>query len=144
MGTMDVKITPYLMLDGQAEDAIAFYRDLFGAEVVGLEYLRDWPGEMGIEVTPENEGRVMHAHLKIGQSELMLADYLPGQTPKSGSSINLMIDVRDVATAEKLFAALQAGGHVVMPLQDTGFSPATGQVIDRFGIEWQIVTDASE
>lgn len=141
---MDMKITPYLMLEGRAQEAIDFYRKIFGAEVVGLEYLRDWPGEMGIEVTPEHEGQVMHAHLKIGQSDIMLADYLPGQTPRTGSSINLAIDVKDAALAEKLFSALQDGGKVVMPLQKTGFSPATGQVIDPFGIEWQIVTDQSD
>lgn len=137
---MEMKVTPYLMFDGKAEEAIHFYREVFGAEIVGLEYLRDWPGEMGVEVTPDNEGQVMHAHLKIGQSEIMMADYLPGQTPQSGSSINLAIDVNDAAVAEKLFSALQQGGSVIMPLQETGFSPATGQVRDRFGVEWQIVT----
>lgn len=137
---MEMKVTPYLMFDGKAEEAIHFYREVFGAEIVGLEYLRDWPGEMGVEVTPDNEGQVMHAHLKIGQSEIMMADYLPGQTPQSGSSINLAIDVNDAAVAEKLFSALQQGGSVIMPLQETGFSPATGQARDRFGVEWQIVT----
>lgn len=138
---MELTITPYLMLDGGAQEAIHFYQKLFGAEIIGLEYLKDWPGEMGIEVTPENEERVMHAHLKIGSSEIMLADYLPSQTPKPGSSINLMILVKEEETAKKLFTLLQNDGKEIMPLQETGFSPATGQVVDKFGIEWQIVTD---
>ncbi|MFC4598782.1 VOC family protein [Cohnella hongkongensis] len=138
---MEVTITPYLMLDGRAQEAIQFYQEIFGAEIMGQEFLKDWPGEMGIEVTPENEGRVMHAHLKIGSSEIMLADYLPGQIPQPGSSINLMIVVKDAETAKKLFSLLLNGGKEIMPLQETGFSPATGQVADKFGIEWQIVTD---
>lgn len=141
---MGMTITPYLMLDGKAQEAIHFYQELFGAEIIGQEYLKDWPGEMGIEVTPENEGRVMHAHLKIGSSEIMLADYLPGQTPQHGSSINLMIVVNEAETAKKLFSLLQNGGKEIIPLQETGFSPATGQVVDKFGIEWQIVTDQSD
>lgn len=141
---MEMKVTPYIMLDGNAQEAIDFYKKVFDAEVVGLEFLKDWPGEMGIEVTPDNEGQVMHAHLRIGQSDIMLADYLPGQTPRAGSSINLAIDVKDAAIAERLFAALQDGGNVIMPLQKTGFSPATGQVMDPFGIEWQIVADQSD
>lgn len=126
---------------GGRKKAIHFYQELFDADIIGQEYLKDWPGEMGVEVTPENEGRVMHAHLKIRNSEIMLADYLPGQTPQSGSSINLMIVVKEAETAKKLFPLLQNGGKAIMPLQETGFSPATGQVIDKFGIEWQIVTD---
>lgn len=138
---MDITITPYLMLDGRAQEAIQFYQELFGAEIIGQEFLKDWPGEMGIEVTPENENHVMHAHLKIGNSEVMLADYLPGQTPQPGSTINLMIVVKEVENAKKLFSLLLDGGKEVLPLQETGFSPATGQVIDKFGVEWQIITD---
>jgi len=137
---VELTITPYLMLDGRAQEAIHFYQEILGAEIIGQEYLKDWPGEMGIEVTPENEGRVMHAHLKIGSSEIMLADYLPGHTPQPGSSINLMIVVKEAETAKNFFSLLENGGKESIPLQETGFSPATVQVVDRFGIEWQIVT----
>ena len=40
--------------------------------------------------------------------------------------------------AERLFAALAEGGTVQMALQPTFFATRYGEVIDRFGIPWEI------
>jgi PhnB protein len=42
--------------------------------------------------------------------------------------------VPDVATADRIFAALAAGGQIQMPLGQTFWSPRFGMVIDRFGV----------
>jgi uncharacterized glyoxalase superfamily protein PhnB len=36
------------------------------------------------------------------------------------------------------FAWLAAGGEVLMPLGDYGFSTRFGRVKDRFGVSWQL------
>src|SRR5271167_3605298 len=56
-------ITPHLVVRNAAK-AIEFYKKAFGAEVKGVHY------------TPD--GKVMHAMLKIGDSNLMMADEFPG------------------------------------------------------------------
>lgn len=138
---MDISLTPYLLLNKQAKEAVDFYIEVFDAEVFGIEYLKDWPDEFDGEIPDGFENNVMHAHLIIGDSALMLADTLPGQPFDTGSSINLMIDVKKVEDAETLFSALSLDGQEIMPLQETGFSPAFGQVKDKFGIEWQIIAE---
>lgn len=138
---MDISLTPYLLLNGQAKEAVDFYTEVFDAEVFGIEYLKDWPDEFDGELPDGFENNVMHAHLIIGNSALMLADTLPGQPFESGSSIDLMIDVKEVKDAESLFSSLLSEGQELMPLQETGFSPAFGQVKDKFGIRWQIIAE---
>lgn len=137
---MDIRLTPYLLLDGEAKEAVDFYEHVFAAEVESCEFLKDWPQDFDDEVPEGYENNVMHAHLKIGETQLMLADILPGQKVKPGSTITIMIDIKQVSDAEKLFSALISGGEEIMPLQESSFSPAMGQVIDQYGVEWQLVT----
>ena len=43
------------------------------------------------------------------------------------------------AEAERIFSALEDGGEVFMPLQETFFATRFGQLRDRFGINWMIM-----
>lgn len=53
----------------------------------GIEYLNDWSDEFEGPIPDSFECHVIHAHLIIGGSALILADTLPGQPFQSGSSI---------------------------------------------------------
>lgn len=138
---MDLRLTPYLLVNGKAKEAVDFYADVFAAEVESCELLKDWPQDFDGQIPEGYENNVMHAHLNIGESQLMLADVLPGQKVEPGSTITIMIDVKQVSDAEKLYSALISKGEEIMPLQESSFSPAMGQVKDKYGVEWQLVTE---
>lgn len=125
-------ITPHLVCEG-ATDAIAFYKKAFGA--VELMCL---PGE---------NGRIMHASLKIGDSTLMLADDFPeygGLGPKAlkGSPVTLHLYSPDVDAAFK--QAVDAGATVRMPVADMFWGDRYGQVTDPFGHHWSIATHVKD
>jgi PhnB protein len=119
-------ITPHLSVR-EASKAIEFYKKAFGAEVLDVHY------------TPD--GKVMHAHLKIGDSHLMLADEFPGMgTPApqtlGGSPVVLNVYVDDV---DSLFnQAVAAGATVTMPLADQFWGDRYGQIVDPFGHHWAL------
>lgn len=138
---MEVKLTPYLLLNGTAKEAVTFYKEAFDANVESMELLKDWPHEFEEGIPEGYEENVMHAHLNIGNSWLMLADSLPGQDFHSGSAITIMIDLQEVADAKRLFEKLSVGGEIDTPLSATSYSPAYAQLTDKFGITWQIVTE---
>ncbi len=50
----------------------------------------------------------------------------------------LSLAVTTEAEADRLFAALEKGGKVEMPLGKTFWSPRFGMVRDRFGLGWMI------
>jgi PhnB protein len=50
------------------------------------------------------------------------------------------VTVPNTAEADRVFAALSAGGQVQMPLTKTFFSPRFGMLADRFGVSWMIMT----
>jgi PhnB protein len=46
-----------------------------------------------------------------------------------------------VSDAERVFAALSAGGTTQMPFQKTFWSPGFGMTVDRFGTPWMVNTN---
>ncbi|GMA72513.1 hypothetical protein [Tetragenococcus osmophilus] len=40
---MNIQLTPYVLLDGKANEAVDFYAGVFNAEIESREMLKDWP-----------------------------------------------------------------------------------------------------
>lgn len=121
-------VTPYLIIEGAA-DAIEFYKQAFGA----TELFR----------FPTPDGKIGHAEIKIGDSQIMLADAFPEMGyngPKSlgGSSVSLMIYVEDVDTVFN--QAVQAGATVKEAVSDKFYGDRIGSLIDPFGHVWHVST----
>ena len=132
-------IQPYLFFDGRCEEAVEFYRTTLGAEVTMLMRFRDSPEphQPGM-VPPGAEDKVMHMSFRVGESTVLASDgRCLGQPNFQGFA--LTISVQDDAEAERVFAALAAGGQVQMPLAKTFFSSRFGMVADRFGVAWMVI-----
>jgi PhnB protein len=121
-------ITPYLAVAGAA-DAIAFYKQAFGA----TEVMR----------MPGPGGKVGHAEVEIGGSRIMLADEYPDmgfRSPKAigGSPVGLHLYVEDVDAVAR--QALAAGAKELRPVKDQFYGDRTGTIEDPFGHVWHIAT----
>jgi len=122
-------ITPSLVIEGAAE-AIAFYARAFNAV------------ELHRATTPDGK-KIMHATLRIGNANLMLADDFPewhayGPSKFGGSAVSMHLYVED---ADALFAqAVAAGATVTMPIDDVFWGDRYGRVKDPFGHEWAIAS----
>jgi PhnB protein len=131
-----MQLQPYLFFDGRCEEAIEFYRDKLGAEVTMLMRFKDAPGQAGM-APPGGENKVMHAHLRVGDTDLLASDgSCKGNPQFQGFSLSLTGSSKE--EAEKMFAGLSDGGKVQMPLGTTFFSPCFGMVADRFGVNWMV------
>jgi PhnB protein len=119
-------ITPHITIrDRKAAEAIDFYRKAFGAQ----ELMRH----------PTDDGRLMHAHLKINGGSLMLHDDFPehmGGPSEPAASFVLHLQVPDADAAWK--RALDAGAEVRFELKDQFWGDRYGQVKDPFGFIWSI------
>jgi uncharacterized glyoxalase superfamily protein PhnB len=121
-------VTPHLICAGAAK-AIEFYKAAFGA----TEQAR----------LPGPDGRLMHASVKIGDSQVMLADEMPewgSLGPKSlkGSPVTIHLYVDDVdAFVER---AVKAGAKVTMPVADQFWGDRYGKLEDPFGHHWSVAT----
>lgn len=136
-----MELQPYVFFDGRGEEAIEFYKKALGAEVNMLMRFKDMPASCGPNaIKPGTENKVMHAHLKIGDSHLLVSDGdCKGQSKHEGFSLTLQ--ARNDAEADRAFSALSEGGTVRMPLQKTFFSSKFGMIQDRFGIPWMVIVE---
>lgn len=135
-----MQVQAYLLaFNGRCEEAITFYKQTLGAEVLMLMRYKDAPESPPPDTMAAGmEDKVMHASLRIGDTVVMMSD---GRC--DGSSVNfqgfsLSLNPTDDAEGKRLFAALAGGGQVQMPLGKTFWSPCFGMVTDRFGVAWMI------
>ena len=126
-------ITPYLIVK-DAEAAIAFYTEAFGAE----EQYR---------LTDPHSGKIGHADLKVGEAGFMLADEFPdfgALSPATigGTPVKLHLSVAD--SDATVAAAERAGATVLRPVQDQMHGERSGMIVDPFGHQWFIGTPIAE
>ena len=135
-----MKVQPYLFFNGRCEEAIEYYKKALGAEVLMMMRFKENPDSPGPEsVPPGLDDKVMHASLRVGETEIMASDGMcTGKTEFQGVSLSL--EVSNEAEADRLFNTLAEGGQVQMPIGKTFFSPRFGVVADRFGVSWMVVT----
>jgi PhnB protein len=141
---MTLKLIPYFVMSGNAKEAIQFYEKALGAQVLFMQSFGEMPENPEYPLPEEAKDRVSHASIKIGESDLMFSDTFPGQPVQSGNQVTICITTDDADQAQQMFEALQDGGQVTMPLQETFFSPAYGSVTDKFGINFQVFTEGKQ
>jgi len=120
--------TPYLIVKDAAR-AIEFYKKAFGA----IELMR----------MTQQDGRIGHAEIKIGDSPIMLADEFPEMGARSpealgGSPVSVLLYVQDVDAVFN--QAVAAGAKVTRPVKDQFYGDRSGGVTDPFGHQWHIAT----
>lgn len=135
---MSILLNPYLIFDGNAKEAVSFYEKALGGKVLGIMTYGDMPEDPDHPMPEETKSRVMHAHLKVGDADLMFSDTYPGEPYQRGNAVQIAIRPGDPEQARAIFNALAEGGQVVLPLQKTDWSPLYGMVTDRYGITFQV------
>lgn len=130
-------VQPYLMFSGRCEEALDFYKQAAGANVVCLMRFEDSPEPPPADMLPPgSEKKIMHCGFMIGDSLIMASDGCGEAPPISGISLSLTLP--DEAAVDKTFAALSEGGKVTMPLAKTFWSPKFGMLEDKFGVSWML------
>ena len=135
-----MSVQSYLFFEGRADEAIAFYGKALDAEVLMRMTYGEAPdgnAECPDGSTPPAD-KVMHASLRIGDTEVGLSDGMCSGNPEfKGFSLTLVC--ADDAEAKRRFDALADGGEVNVPLGESFFATAFGMLVDRFGVGWMVM-----
>lgn len=138
---MAVRMSPYLVMDGNAKEAIAFYEKALEATVIAVQTFGEMPADANHPLPDGAKDLILHAMLRVGETDLMFSDTFPGMAHHKGDNVTIALVTNDVAQSKQIFAALAEGGQVTMEMQETFWSPAYGQVTDKFGVPWQVTTE---
>ena len=133
---MTVKLNSYISFDGNAKEAIEFYKSVFGGEVF-MDTFDSYADKM--PMNDADNGKIMHAFLKGDNGiELMAADTPTGMQHQSGAQISLTLNGDDEAKLREYWDKLVEGGQVSMPLDKAPWGDTFGMLVDKFGINWMI------
>jgi uncharacterized glyoxalase superfamily protein PhnB len=121
-------VTPQIVV-ADVDAAVDFYGKAFGAQKLFS--------------MPDEQGKGLHAEVKIGDSIIMIDAENPGEGMKSpktlaGSPATLMIYVPNAD--ETVATATAAGATVKTPLEDQFWGDRYGEVEDPFGHRWAVAT----
>ena len=131
---MPVRLNPYIGFQGEARQAMEFYRSVFGGELTISTY-----GESGMTDDAAQQDKVMHAQLDAGPDLLLMAsDAPPGMPVDTGSRISVSLSGDDEATLRRYWDGLVEGGSVTMPLERAPWGDSFGMCADRYGINWMV------
>ena len=130
-----MQLNPYLLFNGQCEEAFQFYASTLGATISCLMPHEGTPAEN--HVPDEWRKKIIHGRLSLNGQTIMASDCPPDRYQRpQGFSINL--DFKTIDEAERVFHALEQGGTVTMPFSETFWAERFGMVVDRFGTPWMV------
>ena len=122
-------VTPTLTLDNCAQ-AIEWYKVALGAEEIGR--------------AAGDDGKILHADLRIGNSHVMMNDPMmgaKGPLASGGSPVSLWVYVED---CDAVFNRAVSAGAKVLPgmgkMQDQFWGDRSGSFTDPHGYKWTIAT----
>lgn len=138
-----MSVSPYIFFDGSCEEAISFYQQAIGASLLFKMTFGEMPKD-----NESAEGcasgfnwpddKIMHANVRIGDSEVMMSDgnMCADKTKHTGYSLSLT--TKDLAEGQRWFDSLAAGGDVTMPWGETFWAKGFGMLNDKYGIPWMV------
>ncbi|MEU5001899.1 VOC family protein [Streptomyces sp. NPDC021622] len=131
---MGSQVNPCITFNGNARQAMEFYRKVFGGEL-------EWGtvADFGSPDSP-NADKVMHSRLDTPAGYTLMAwdypDDRPGHPPyRPGNNVAIFLDGDDRGLRD-YFEKLSAGGTVTLPLEKQVWGDEAGSLVDQFGISW--------
>ena len=125
-------LIPYVHFEGQAEEALNFYKNILDGEILMVSRYGDAP----MPIDEDWKNKLMHARLKFGDSILYVSDGPKNYTSSKDGNIQLSIDVPDENKIEEVFKKMAEGGTVTMPLANQFWGAKFGMLKDKYGVGW--------
>ncbi|MBN9613996.1 MAG: hypothetical protein BGO25_20540 [Acidobacteriales bacterium 59-55] len=130
-----LRISPFLLFDGNCADAMEFYQTCFGGSL-SLTRLGDTPMKNGFPA--EKHDRITNAYLKSNAIEFSATDWLhPTRMPKQGNTTAIYVTGDQLADLRDIFDRLSNGAdkEFQVDLKEMPFG-LYGRLTDRYGVEW--------
>ena len=136
-----MKLDVFLSFNGQAEEAVRFYADLFQTEIKGLARASEMMGPA--DLPAEKRNKIAWIALDTenltlnGEDVGVFNDLSIPSNHQPNQWLVLSPDGRE--EADELFAKLAEGGQILYSLENQAFAKFYGRLIDRFGIGWDVM-----
>ena len=131
---MQSRLNPYIAFNGNAREAMEFYKTVFGGKLDITSYK-----DGGMTQDPAEANKVMHSILIADNGITFMASDTPSHIEhKSGSSISISLSGDNESELTEYWKKLSENGTVHEPLKKAPWGDTFGMTADKFGIEWMV------
>lgn len=130
-----MNLIPTIHFKDNCDEAINFYKEALGAEVKVINYAKDAPADSELDGLPPNF--VMYSEVVIFGTKLSFTDGAENPVPYGNHVLLTTFDTEE--EVRKVFGKLEEGGRVTEPLAITFWAGLYGEVVDKFGVCWQVM-----
>ncbi len=138
MAATHLKIISYLTFSGNCREAMNFYKDCLGGELVfrmvgESPFSGNLPGKM--------KKVVLQATLTKGELLLVGTDMVGEGGLRRGNSVSLMLNCSNETEMREYYAQLSRDGRQLYPISLTVYGALHGDLMDKFGNNWLLYCD---
>ena len=133
-------INPWINFNGNAEEALTFYKSVFGGEFTKVVRFKDIASDE-FPVAEKEENKIMYIALSVGNSTMLIANDVPkvlGRVNEHENRSKILVSTESKEEADRLFHGLSSGGDVEGSIGDSPWGSYAGMFRDKYGIEWII------
>jgi PhnB protein len=125
-------LNPYLNFRDSTREAMTFYQEVFGGELIMNTY-----ADFDMPVDDSERDKIMHSQLKTPSGFVLMCADVPASMPYAeGGAISISLSGDDADELTGYWEKLSASGTVGEPLAEAPWGDSFGECTDRFGIMW--------
>lgn len=131
---MNTLLNPYLSFRDTAQEAMEFYRSVFGGELTSSTF-----AEYHASEDPAEQDKIMHSMLKTDGGLVLMASDTPNAMDYApGNNYSVSLSGEDETELRGYWDSLADGGTITMPLDKAPWGDSFGMVVDKFGVSWLV------
>ena len=134
-----VKLNPHLFFGGNCREAMEFYKQVFGGELVLTPY-GEGPAEAHKDPKANSEEmktKIMFSKLS-GDIVLSASDNPHNTDARNTGQFSLSLEGNDALRLTGYFTKLSEKGQITAPMTKQFWGDTFGMVTDQYGIDWMI------
>lgn len=136
-----MKLTSYLVFNGQAEEAANLYADVLGGKIENLYRYDSMPPNPEMSVPEECKHMILHCDINFPGGSMSVADTLPHDKRDFGNKGHMLtLECDSIAHTEEVYAKLTNGVQKIdCELAEVYYAKRYAEVVDRYGVLWAII-----
>lgn len=126
-----------LVFDGKCEEAFNFYAEVLGGKIVFILRKGDDPN---YTVGNNEKDNISHAILATDNLLIGGNDYDTREQLRIGNNTKISLILPSNEEVKEAYDQLSQGATIHFPLQKINFTGYFGELTDRYGISWIVMT----
>jgi PhnB protein len=131
-------INSYLTFNGNCREAMTFYRNALGGELM-FQTIGESP--MSAQMPEQMKDSILHSTLMNGALTLVASDMVGEQGIMRGNAVSLMLNGTSEEEIRTFYDNLAQGGQSTHPLEITFWGALFGGLTDKFAHHWLLIFD---